>query len=93
MGTVRDSYAAQIGADQFRMYVDRETGILLMLDAWNDQGSACSVTVTEITVDDPSICAAFDYDMSPYQDYTQGTGPFLGVIGSEDGPTVVYSAP
>ena len=93
VGTVRDSYAAQIGADQFRMYVDRETGILLMLDAWNDQGSACSVTVTEITVDDPSICAAFDYDMSPYQDYTQGTGPSLGVIGSEDGPTVVYSAP
>ena len=38
VGTVRDSYAAQIGADQFRMYVDRETGILLMLDAWNDQG-------------------------------------------------------
>ena len=64
-----------------------------MLDAWNDQGSACSVTVTEITVDDPSICAAFDYDMSPYQDYTQGTGPFLGVIGSEDGPTAVYSTP
>ena len=93
VGTVRDSYAAQIGADQFRMYVDQETGILLMLDAWNDQGSACSVTVTEITVDDPSICAAFDYDMSPYQDYTQGTGPSLGVIGSEDGPTVVYSAP
>ena len=93
VGTVRDSYAAQIGADQFRMYVDRETGILLMLDAWNDQGSACSVTVTEITVDDPSICAAFDYDMSPYQDYTQGTGPSLGVIGSEDGPTAVYSAP
>ncbi len=93
VGTVRDSYAAQIGVDQFRMYVDRETGILLLLDAWNDQGSACSVTVTEITVDDPSICAAFDYDMSPYQDYTQGTGPSLGVIGSEDGPTVVYSAP
>lgn len=93
VGTVGDSYAAQIGADQFRMYVDRETGILLMLDAWNDQGSACSVTVTEITVDDPSICAAFDYDMSPYQDYTQGTGPSLGVIGSEDGPTAVYSTP
>ena len=93
VGTVRDSYAAQIGADQFRMYVDRETGILLMLDAWNDQGSACSVTVTEITVDDPSICAAFDYDMSAYQGYTQGTGPSLGVIGSEDGPTVVYSTP
>lgn len=93
VGTVRDSYAAQIGAGQFRMYVDQETGILLMLDAWNDQGSACSVTVTEITVDDPSICAAFDYDMSTYQGYTQGTGPSLGVIGSEDGPTVVYSAP
>lgn len=93
VGTVRDSYAAQIGAGQFRMYVDQETGILLMLDAWNDQGSACSVTVTEITVDDPSICAAFDYDMSPYQNYTQSTGPSLGVIGSEDGPTVVYSAP
>ena len=93
VGTVGDSYAAQIGADQFRMYVDRETGILLMLDAWNDQGSACSVTVTEITVDDPSICAAFDYDMSAYQGYTQGTGPSLGVIGSEDGPTVVYSTP
>lgn len=93
VGTVRDSYAAQIGADQFRMYVDQETGILLMLDAWNDQGSACSVTVTEITVDDPSICTAFDYDMSAYQGYTQGTGPSLGVIGSEDGPTVVYSAP
>lgn len=93
VGTVRDSYAAQIGADQFRMYVDQETGILLMLDAWNDQGSACSVTVTEITVDDPSICAAFDYDMSAYQGYTQGTGPSLGVIGSEDGPTVVYSTP
>lgn len=93
VGTVRDSYAAQIGAGQFRMYVDQETGILLMLDAWNDQGSACSVTVTEITVDDPSICAAFDYDMSAYQGYTQGTGPSLGVIGSEDGPTVVYSAP
>ena len=81
LGTVRDSYAAQ------------ETGILLMLDAWNDQGSACSVTVTEITVDDPSICTAFDYDMSAYQGYTQGTGPSLGVIGSEEGPTVVYSAP
>lgn len=93
VGTVRDSYAAQIGAGQFRMYVDQETGILLMLDAWNDQGSACSVTVTEITVDDPSICAAFDYDMSAYQGYTQGTGPSIGVIGSEDGPTVVYSAP
>lgn len=93
VGTVRDSYAAQIGAGQFRMYVDQETGILLMLDAWNDQGSACSVTVTEITVDDPSICAAFDYDMSTYQGYTQGTGPSLGVIGSEDGPTVVYSTP
>ena len=93
VGTVRDSYAAQIGADQFRMYVDQETGILLMLDAWNDQGSACSVTVTEITVDDPSICAAFDYDMNAYQGYTQGTGPSIGVIGSEDGPTVVYSAP
>lgn len=93
VGTVRDSYAAQIGAGQFRMYVDQETGILLMLDAWNDQGSACSVTVTEITVDDPSICAAFDYDMSPYQNYTQSTGPSLGVIGSEEGPTVVYSAP
>lgn len=93
VGTVGDSYAAQIGAGQFRMYVDQETGILLMLDAWNDQGSACSVTVTEITVDDPSICAAFNYDMSPYQDYTQGTGPSLGVIGSEDGPTVVYSTP
>ena len=75
VGTVRDSYAAQIGADQFRMYVDQETGILLMLDAWNDQGSAFSVTVTEITVDDPSICTS------------------LGVIGSEDGPTVVYSTP
>ena len=86
MGTVRDSYAAQIGADQFRMYVDRETGILLMLDAWNDQGSACSVTVTEITVDDPSICAAFNYDMSPYQDYTQGTGPSLGVIAAKTAP-------
>lgn len=93
VGTVRDSYAAQIGAGQFRMYVDQETGILLMLDAWNDQGSACSVTVTEITVDDPSICTAFDYDMSAYQGYTQGTGPSLGVIGSEDGPTVVYSTP
>ena len=93
VGTVRDRYAAQIGAGQFRMYVDQETGILLMLDAWNDQGSACSVTVTEITVDDPSICAAFDYDMSPYQNYTQSTGPSLGVIGSEEGPTVVYSAP
>lgn len=93
VGTVRDSYAAQIGAGQFRMYVDQETGILLMLDAWNDQGSACSVTVTEITVDDPSICAAFDYDMSAYQGYTQGPGPSLGVIGSEDGPTVVYSTP
>ena len=93
VGTVRDSYAAQIGAGQFRMYVDQETGILLMLEAWNDQGSACSVTVTEITVDDHSICTAFDYDMSPYQDYTQGTGPSLGVIGSEDGPTVVYSTP
>lgn len=93
VGTVRDSYAAQIGAGQFRMYVDQETGILLMLDVWNDQGSACSVTVTEITVDDPSICAAFDYDMSPYQNYTQSTGPSLGVIGSEDGPTVVYSTP
>lgn len=93
VGTVRDSYAAQIGAGQFRMYVDQETGILLMLDAWNDQGSACSVTVTEITVDDPSICAAFDYDMSAYQGYTQGTGPSLGVNGSEDGPTVVYSTP
>ena len=93
VGTVRDSYAAQIGAGQFRMYVDQKTGILLMLDAWNDQGSACSVTVTEITVDDPSICTAFDYDMSAYQGYTQGTGPSLGVIGSEDGPTVVYSAP
>lgn len=93
VGTVRDSYAAQIGAGQFRMYVDQKTGILLMLDAWNDQGSACSVTVAEITVDDPSICAAFDYDMSPYQNYTQSTGPSLGVIGSEDGPTVVYSAP
>lgn len=93
VGTVRDSYAAQIGAGQFRMYVDQETGILLMLDAWNDQGSACSVTVTEITVDDPSICTAFDYDMSTYQGYTQGTGPSLGVIGSEEGPTVVYSAP
>lgn len=93
VGTVRDSYAAQIGAGQFRMYVDQETGILLMLDAWNDQGSACSVTVTEITVDDPSICTAFDYDMSAYQGYTQGTGPSLGVIGSEEGPTVVYSAP
>lgn len=93
VGTVRDSYAAQIGAGQFRMYVDQKTGILLMLDAWNDQGSACSVTVTEITVDDPSICAAFDYDMSAYQGYTQGTGPSLGVIGSEDGPTVVYSTP
>lgn len=93
LGTVRDSYAAQIGAGQFRMYVDQETGILLMLDAWNDQGSACSVTVTEITVDDPSICTAFDYDMSAYQGYTQGTGPSLGVIGSEDGPTVVYSTP
>lgn len=93
VGTVRDSYAAQIGAGQFRMYVDQKTGILLMLDAWNDQGSACSVTVAEITVDDPSICAAFDYDMSPYQNYTQSTGPSLGVIGSEDGPTVVYSTP
>lgn len=93
VGTVRDSYAAQIGAGQFRMYVDQETGILLMLDAWNDQGSACSVTVAEITVDDPSICTAFDYDMSAYQGYTQGTGPSIGVIGSEDGPTVVYSAP
>lgn len=93
VGTVRDSYAAQIGAGQFRMYVDQETGILLMLDAWNDQGSACSVTVTEITVDDPSICTAFDYDVSAYQGYTQGTGPSLGVIGSEDGPTVVYSTP
>lgn len=93
VGTVRDSYAAQIGAGQFRMYVDQETGILLMLDAWNDQGSVCSVTVTEITVDDPSICATFDYDVSAYQGYTQGTGPSLGVIGSEEGPTVVYSAP
>ena len=93
VGTVRDSYAAQIGAGQFRMYVDQETGILLMLDAWNDQGSACSVTVTEITVDDPSICATFDYAVSAYQGYPQGTGPSLGVIGSEEGPTVVYSAP
>mgnify|MGYP002228687645 CR=1 FL=1 len=39
VGTVRDSYAAQIGAGQFRMYVDQETGILLMLDAWNDQAA------------------------------------------------------
>ena len=31
--------------------------------------------------------------MSAYQGYTQGTGPSIGVIGSEDGPTVVYSAP
>ena len=48
-----DSYAAQIGVDQFRMYVDQETGILLMLDAGTTRAGACSVTVTEITVDDP----------------------------------------
>ena len=94
VGKLDGSYAAQTGADQFRMYVDQETGILLMLDAWNEEDTVASMTVSQITIDDPEICRTFNYDMSPYENYTPlKNSPSVGIIGSADGPTQIYTTP
>ncbi len=94
VGKLDSSYAAQTGADQFRMYVDQETGILLMLDAWNEEDTVASMTVFQITIDDPEICRTFNYDMSPYENYTPlKSSPSVGIIGSADGPTQIHTTP
>lgn len=94
VGKLDSSYAAQTGAVQFRMYVDQETGILLMLDAWNEEGKVASMAVSQITIDDPEICRTFNYDMSPYENYTPlQSSPSVGIIGSADGPTQIYTTP
>lgn len=94
VGKVDSSYAAQTGADQFQMYVDQETGILLMLDAQYGKETVGSVTVSEITIDDPEICRTFNYDMSRYEDYTTvNNSPSIGIIGGADGPTKIYTSP
>lgn len=69
-GTVRESYSSQIGADTFMMYVDEKTGILLKLEAYNENGNVVSsMIVSEITIDLPIICSTFNYDMSKYREY------------------------
>ena len=94
VGKVSSSYAAQTGADQFQMYVDQETGILLMLDARYGEETVGSVTVSEITIDDPDICRAFNYDMSRYENYTPlKSSPSAVIIGGADGPTKIYTTP
>lgn len=94
VGKLNSSYAAQTGAVQFRMYVDQKTGILLMLDAWNEEDKVVSMTVSQITIDDPEICRTFNYDMSPYENYTPlKNSPSVGIIGSADGPTQIYTTP
>ncbi len=65
---MRESYAEQIGAETFNMYVDKETGILLKLEACDANGKVVSsVAVSEIAVDVP---VTQEYDMSRYSGYT-----------------------
>lgn len=67
-GTVTESYAEQIGAETFSMLVDKETGILLKLEACDANGKVVSsVAVSEIAVDVP---VTQEYDMSRYSGYT-----------------------
>lgn len=67
-GLVRESYAEQIGAETFTMYVDKETGILLMLEACDATGKVVSsMVVSEIAIDIP---VTQKYDMSRYSGYT-----------------------
>ena len=71
-GTVNDSYSAQIGAETFMMYVDKETGILLKLEACDANGDVVSsMVVSEISIDAPQTRSAFVYDMSKYEGYTE----------------------
>lgn len=73
-GTVNESYSEQIGADTFQMYVDRETGILLKLEARDGNGATVSsMTVSEISIDAPTTRSSFSYDMSKYEGYTELT--------------------
>lgn len=71
-GIVNDSYSAQIGAETFMMYVDKETGILLKLEACDANGDVVSsMVVSEISIDAPMTRSAFEYDMSKYEGYTE----------------------
>lgn len=70
-GTVRDSYSEQIGADTFMMYVDKETGVLLKLEAYDSHGNiVSSMVVSSISIDEPMTRDSFTYDMSKYESYT-----------------------
>lgn len=74
-GIVNDSYSAQIGAVNFMMYVDKTTGILLKLEASDEDGKVVSsMVVSEISIDFPVTRSAFKYDMSKYEDYTVPSG-------------------
>ena len=65
-----------------------------MLDAQYGKETVGSVTVSEITVDDPEICRTFNYDMTRYEDYTTvNNSPSIGIIGGADGPTKIYTSP
>lgn len=71
-GLVDESYSAQIGAETFMMYVDKDTGILLKLEACDANGDVVSsMVVSEISIDAPMTRNAFEYDMSKYEDYTE----------------------
>lgn len=71
-GVVNESYSAQIGASTFIMYVDRDTGILLKLEAKDDIGTVVSsMSVSEITIDAPAARNLPAYDMSKYEGYTE----------------------
>lgn len=73
-GIVNESYASQIGADTFMMYVDQQTGILLKLEAYGaDKNVVSSMIVSEIQIDAPVAYSASAYDMSKYEDYTELT--------------------
>lgn len=73
-GSVNESYAAQIGAETFMMYVDRETGILLKLCAYDATGTPVStMTVSEIQIDAPVAYSATAYDMQKYEGYKELT--------------------
>lgn len=66
-GTVNESYSSQIGADTFMMYVDKSTGILLMLEAYASNGDVVSLMiVSDITIDAPTARTSFEYDTSKY---------------------------
>lgn len=71
-GTVNESYSAQIGAKTFMMYVDQQTGVLLKLEAYGENGDiVSSMVVSEISIDAPMTRSSFQYDMSKYEGYTE----------------------